>query len=135
MNSNKDDTLVLGASILDLQKQEKEKERKKKQNEQMRKYLEKPGVNERIYVQRHAKKLQDKIKNLGKEDPHAICKKFGHTMAHSRLDPSCFYKCSKCNVSYCENQRKYFYNQYFCPCCHFKLRTRKTIQQKRKAYG
>ena len=132
MDSNKDDTSVFGMSILDIQKQEKEKERKHKQREQMRKYRSKPGFKEREYLQRHAKRLTKAISKLGKNNPHMICKKLGYSRARLRKDPSCFYRCTKCNVSYSEKQKNRFYLGIRCPCCHTQLRTRKTITAKRQ---
>jgi len=134
MEYNEDD-LSSGITLRKLYENEKEDERKKIQRERVREYHSRPEVNKRLTAKRKAKKLRETLRNLGKTNPHKICQKLGHPLAHSRVDPSCFYKCSKCCVSYCEKQRKHFYNLHFCPCCHFKLRTRKTILQKRNLYG
>lgn len=130
MNSNKD-TSLFDISILDLQKQEKEKERKKKQREKMREYLARPDVKERIKIKKLNEKMTREFKNLGKVDPHKICKKLGHTIAWGRRNPGYFYRCSGCDVSYSDKESEHFYKGNKCPCCHLILRTRKTIAQKK----
>jgi hypothetical protein len=120
-------------SILDLQKQEKEKEQKKKNAEYMRKYNSKPGVKEREYVKRQQERMIREFKNLGKINPHKICKKLGSkSMRAISSTGARSFKCRTCSVTYTEKQKKYFYKNNHCPCCHLKLSTRKTVAEKRK---
>jgi hypothetical protein len=130
MGSIKDETSVFGKSILDIQKEEKEKEEKKKQKERMREYQSRSYVKERIKLQRESKAVSKRIKEMD-EDQHSICKKLGKTIAHSRHHPEYRFKCTKCEASFSENEEKHFFNKFHCPCCHLKLRQRKTITQKR----
>ena len=120
-------------SILDLQKQEKEKEQKKKNAEYMRKYNSKPGVKEREYVKRQQERMIREFKNMGKINPHKICKKLGSkSMRAISSTGARSFKCRTCSVTYTEKQKKYFYKNNHCPCCHLKLSTRKTVSEKRK---
>ena len=120
-------------SILDLQKQEKEKEQKKKNVEYMRKYNSKPGVKEREYVKRQQERMIREFKNLGKINPHKICKKLGSkSMRAISSTGARSFKCRTCSVTYTEKQKKYFYKNNHCPCCHLKLSTRKIVSEKRK---
>ena len=120
-------------SILDLQKQEKEKEQKKKNAEYMRKYNSKPGVKEREYVKRQQERMVREFKNMGKINPHKICKKLGSkSMRAISSTGARSFKCRTCSVTYTEKQKKYFYKNNHCPCCHLKLSTRKTVSEKRK---
>ena len=120
-------------SILDLQKQEKEKEQKKKNAEYMRKYNSKPGVKERESVKRQQERMIREFKNLGKINPHKICKKLGSkSMRAISSTGARSFKCRTCSVTYTEKQKKYFYKNNHCPCCHLKLSTRKTVAEKRK---
>ena len=120
-------------SILDLQKQEKEKEQKKKNAEYMRKYNSKPGVKERENVKRQQKRMIREFKNIGKINPHKICKKLGSkSMRAISSTGARSFKCRTCSVTYTEKQKKYFYKNNHCPCCHLKLSTRKTVAEKRK---
>lgn len=120
-------------SILDLQKQEKEKEQKKKNAEYMRKYNSKPGVKEREYVKRQQERMIREFKNLGKINPHKICKKLGSkSMRAISSTGARSFKCRTCSVTYTEKQKKYFYKNNHCPCCHLKLSIRKTVTEKRK---
>ena len=120
-------------SILDLQKQEKEKEQKKKNAEYMRKYNSKPGVKEREYVKRQQERMIREFKNMGKINPHKICKKLGSkSMRAISSTGARSFKCRTCSVTYTEKQKKYFYKNNHCPCCHLKLSTRKTVAEKRK---
>ena len=120
-------------SILDLQKQEKEKEQKKKNAEYMRKYNSKPGVKEREYVKRQQERMIREFKNLGKINPHKICKKLGSkSMRAISSTGARSFKCRTCSVTYTEKQKKYFWKNNHCPCCHLKLSTRKTVAEKRK---
>ena len=120
-------------SILDLQKQEKEKEQKKKNAEYMRKYNSKPGVKEREYVKRQQERMIREFKNMGKINPHKICKKLGSkSMRAISSTGARSFKCRTCSVTYTEKQKKYFYKNNYCPCCHLKLSTRKTVAEKRK---
>ena len=120
-------------SILDLQKQEKEKEQKKKNAEYMRKYNSKPGVKEREYVKRQQERMIREFKNMGKINPHKICKKLGSkSMRAISSTGTRSFKCRTCSVTYTEKQKKYFYKNNHCPCCHLKLSTRKTVAEKRK---
>ena len=120
-------------SILDLQKQEKEKEQKKKNAEYMRKYNSKPEVKEREYVKRQQERMIREFKNLGKINPHKICKKLGSkSMRAISSTGARSFKCRTCSVTYTEKQKKYFYKNNHCPCCHLKLSTRKTVAEKRK---
>ena len=122
-------------SILDLQKQEKEKEQKKKNAEYIRKYNSKPGVKEREYVKRQQERMIREFKNLGKINPHKICKKLGSkSMRAISSTGARSFKCRTCSVTYTEKQKKYFYKNNHCPCCHLKLSTRKTVAEKRKQY-
>ncbi len=122
-------------SILDLQKQEKEKEQKKKNAEYMRKYNSKPGVKEREYVKRQQERMIREFKNMGKINPHKICKKLGSkSMRAISSTGARSFKCRTCSVTYTEKQKKYFYKNNHCPCCHLKLSTRKTVAEKRKQY-
>ena len=120
-------------SILDLQKQEKEKKQKKKNAEYMRKYNSKPGVKEREYVKRQQERMIREFKNMGKINPHKICKKLGSkSMRAISSTGARSFKCRTCSVTYTEKQKKYFYKNNHCPCCHLKLSTRKTVAEKRK---
>ena len=120
-------------SILDLQKQEKEKEQKKKNAEYIRKYNSKPGVKEQKYVKRQQERMIREFKNLGKINPHKICKKLGSkSMRAISSTGARSFKCRTCSVTYTEKQKKYFYKNNHCPCCHLKLSTRKTVAEKRK---
>ena len=120
-------------SILDLQKQEKEKEQKKKNAEYIRKYNSKPGVKERVSVKRQQERMIRKFKNMGKINPHKICKKLGSkSMRAISSTGARSFKCRTCSVTYTEKQKKYFYKNNHCPCCHLKLSTRKTVAEKRK---
>ncbi len=120
-------------SILDLQKQEKEKEQKKKNAERMRKYNSKPGVKEQKYVKRQQERMIREFKNMGKINPHKICKKLGSkSMRAISSTGARSFKCRTCSVTYTEKQKKYFYKNNHCPCCHLKLSTRKTVSEKRK---
>ena len=120
-------------SILDLQKQEKEKEQKKKNAEYMRKYNSKPGVKEQKYVKRQQERMIREFKNMGKINPHKICKKLGSkSMRAISSTGARSFKCRTCSVTYTEKQKKYFYKNNHCPCCHLKLSTRKTVAEKRK---
>ena len=120
-------------SILDLQKQEKEKEQKKKNAEYMRKYNSKPGVKEREYVKRQQERMIREFKNMGKINPHKICKKLGSkSMRAISSTGARSFKCRTCSVTYTEKQKKYFHKNNHCPCCHLKLSTRKTVAEKRK---
>ena len=120
-------------SILDLQKQEKEKEQKKKNAEYMRKYNSKPGVKERESVKRQQERMIREFKNMGKINPHKICKKLGSkSMRAISSTGARSFKCRTCSVTYTEKQKKYFYKNNHCPCCHLKLSTRKTVAEKRK---
>ena len=120
-------------SILDLQKQEKEKEQKKKNAEYIRKYNSKPGVKEREYVKRQQERMIREFKNMGKINPHKICKKLGSkSMRAISSTGARSFKCRTCSVTYTEKQKKYFYKNNHCPCCHLKLSTRKTVSEKRK---
>ena len=122
-------------SILDLQKQEKEKEQKKKNAEYMRKYNSKPGVKERVSVKRQQERMIREFKNMGKINPHKICKKLGSkSMRAISSTGARSFKCRTCSVTYTEKQKKYFYKNNHCPCCHLKLSTRKTVAEKRKQY-
>ena len=122
-------------SILDLQKQEKEKEQKKKNAEYMRKYNSKPGVKERESVKRQQERMIREFKNMGKINPHKICKKLGSkSMRAISSTGARSFKCRTCSVTYTEKQKKYFYKNNHCPCCHLKLSTRKTVAEKRKQY-
>ena len=71
------------------------------------------------------------FKNFGTTDPHKICKKLGKTMAHRYRNPDYFYRCRKCEVSYSDKEKKYFFREKRCPCCHVMLRRRKTTNQKK----
>ena len=120
-------------SILDLQKQEKEKEQKKKNAEYIRKYNSKPGVKERVSVKRQQERMIREFKNMGKTNPHKICKKLGSkSMRAISSTGARSFKCRTCSVTYTEKQKKYFYKNNHCPCCHLKLSTRKTVAEKRK---
>ena len=120
-------------SILDLQKQEKEKEQKKKNAEYIRKYNSKPGVKERESVKRQQERMIREFKNMGKINPHKICKKLGSkSMRAISSTGARSFKCRTCSVTYTEKQKKYFYKNNHCPCCHLKLSTRKTVAEKRK---
>ena len=120
-------------SILDLQKQEKEKEQKKKNAEYMRKYNSKPRVKERESVKRQQERMIREFKNMGKINPHKICKKLGSkSMRAISSTGARSFKCRTCSVTYTEKQKKYFYKNNHCPCCHLKLSTRKTVAEKRK---
>ena len=120
-------------SILDLQKQEKEKEQKKKNAEYIRKYNSKPGVKEREYVKRQQERMIREFKNMGKINPHKICKKLGSkSMRAISSTGARSFKCRTCSVTYTEKQKKYFWKNNHCPCCHLKLSTRKTVAEKRK---
>ena len=120
-------------SILDLQKQEKEKEQKKKNAEYMRKYNSKPGVKERVSVKRQQERMIREFKNMGKINPHKICKKLGSkSMRAISSTGARSFKCRTCSVTYTEKQKKYFWKNNHCPCCHLKLSTRKTVAEKRK---
>ena len=120
-------------SILDLQKQEKEKEQKEKNAEYMRKYNSKPGVKEQKYVKRQQERMIREFKNMGKINPHKICKKLGSkSMRAISSTGARSFKCRTCSVTYTEKQKKYFYKNNHCPCCHLKLSTRKTVSEKRK---
>ena len=120
-------------SILDLQKQEKEKEQKKKNAEYIRKYNSKPGVKERVSVKRQQERMIREFKNMGKINPHKICKKLGSkSMRAISSTGARSFKCRTCSVTYTEKQKKYFYKNNHCPCCHLKLSTRKTVAEKRK---
>jgi len=132
MSSDNKKSSIFGMSFYELQKQEQEKKQKKKQAEYMRKYNSKPEIQERKKLKRLNEKLSKEIKNLGLVDPHEICKKFGKTLAWSRRNPEYYIKCTKCEVSYSEKEKNHFFKKSHCPCCHLKLRMRKTIPQKRK---
>ena len=120
-------------SILDLQKQEKEKEQKKKNAEYIRKYNSKPGVKEREYVKRQQERMIREFKNMGKINPHKICKKLGSkSMRAISSTGARSFKCRTCSVTYTEKQKRYFWKNNHCPCCHLKLSTRKTVAEKRK---
>jgi len=132
MDSN-EDTSTFGISILDIQKQEKEKERKKKNAEKMKQYLSKPEVKERIFVKRMEKKMIEEFRNLGKINPHKICKKLGNKSMKSISETGTRnFKCKTCAVTYTDKQKKYFWRNHYCPCCHRKLSIRKTVSEKRK---
>ena len=120
-------------SILDLQKQEKEKEQKKKNAEYMRKYNSKPRVKERESVKRQQERMIREFKNMGKINPHKICKKLGSkSMRAISSTGARSFKCRTCSVTYTEKQKRYFWKNNHCPCCHLKLSTRKTVAEKRK---
>lgn len=131
ISSDDDKSSVFGMSFLELQKQEQEKNKRKKLAEYMKKYNSKPEVKERIKFKKLNEKMINEFKNLGVLDPHQVCKKLGHTIAWSRRNPEYFYRCSKCDVSYSDNEKKHFFKENHCPCCHLMLRTRKTIAKKR----
>ena len=121
-------------SIRELYENEENEEKRKAVNDYQKKYNERPEVKNRQKIKK-IKKISEKMikefKNLGITDPHKICKKLGKSMAHSRRNPDYFYRCKKCEVSYSDKEKRHFFKENHCPCCHFKLRQRKTTTQKR----
>ena len=77
--------------------------------------------------------MAEEFRNLGKNNPHKICKKLGSkSMRAISSTGARSFKCRTCSVTYTEKQKKYFYKNNHCPCCHLKLSTRKTVAEKRK---
>ena len=129
-------------TLAELFKKEKEKEQKEKRAKYNEEYNSRPTVKkrrarnyERISVKRTEKKMAEKFKNLGKINPHKICKKLGSAMNIRTKDGEILYKCKVCDVSYKKEQEKYFWRNHYCPCCHRKLRTRKPTQWKKIKYN
>ena len=132
METNESDTSA-DITLAELFEKEKEKERKKKNAEYMRKYNSKPKVKEQVNVKRQQERMIREFKNLGKTNPHKICKKLGSkSMRAISSTGARSFKCRTCSVTYTEKQKKYFYKNNHCPCCHLKLSTRKTVSEKRK---
>ena len=104
MDSNENNTSC-DLSILDLQNQEKKEKQKKSARDYQKKRREKSGAKERENLKRQAKHLTEKLKKLGREDPHEMCKKLGHTLAYGRRNPDYFYRCTKCGVSYSDKEK------------------------------
>ena len=117
--------------ISDLEEIEKKEKERKATNEYQRKYNKRPEVKSRKNKLKQTENLTKALKKLGTHDPHEMCKKLGQTMAHSRRNPDYFYRCSTCGVSYSDKEKIHFYKGNNCPCCHRKLRMRKTIREKR----
>jgi RNA polymerase-binding transcription factor DksA len=109
---------------------DKEKETKKKLAEYARNYSRRPEIKDRRSSERLAKAVDNRLKKMD-EDQHTVCKKLGKSIAHSRRNPEYRFKCTRCEVSYSEDDKVFFHKNSFCPCCHFKLRLRKTVTQKR----
>jgi len=131
MNSDENKSSVLGMSFLDIQKQEQEKEKKKKQAEYAKKYYSRPEVKARNTARRHEKVHEERMKKMD-QDQHAICKKLGKSLAYSRRNPDYNFKCTNCEVSFSKKDQNQFFKKNSCPCCHYKLRIRKTVEQKKK---
>lgn len=136
MNSNEDYSLA--DSILASQNREeerdKEKERKKKAAEYQRQRYSRPEVKEKENYKRINKKMIKEFSKLGKVDPHKICKKLGSkSMYRISKNGHLTYKCRTCNVTYSEKQKKLFWNNNHCPCCHYKLSIRKTVSEKKRS--
>ncbi len=117
-------------SIRELYESEKKEEKRKAVNEKMKEYNSRPGTKERKSAQRDAKIVAERLKKMD-QDQHIICKKLGKSIAHSRRNPEYRFKCKRCEVSFSEKQKSQFYLENRCPCCHFMLRQRKTVTQKR----
>ena len=135
MDSNEDNSLA--NSILAAQKREeereREKERKKKAAEYQRKRNSRSDVKEKESYRRTNKKMIKEFSELGKVDPHKICKKLGSkSMKSVSKDGIRTFKCRTCNVTYSEKQKKFFWKNNGCPCCHYKLSIRKTVSEKKK---
>lgn len=131
MDSDKD-PLSSELSILDLQNRERIEKMKKYAKDYQKKRRQIPEIKERENFKKHSKKFTNVLSQFGKNDPHKICKEIGHSRAHGRRNPNYFYRCTICNVSFSDKEKIYFYNDNYCPCCHTKLRIRKTIEQKKK---
>jgi len=131
MDSDKD-PLSSKLSIFDLQNRERIEKMKKYSRDYYKKRRQNPEIKERDNFQKQSKKLINTISQFGKNDSHTICKKLGHSRAYGRRNPYYFYRCSICDVSFSDKEKTYFYNGNHCPCCHLKLRIRKTITQKKK---
>ena len=110
--------------------QEKKEKKKKFARDYQRKYNKRPEIKERNAAKRIARSVAKRLKKMD-EDQHKICKKLGHTIAHSRRNSEYYFKCTHCSVSYSDKEKIHFYNGNKCPCCHMMLRRRKTIAQKR----
>ena len=136
MDSNEDNSLA--NSILAAQKREeereREKERKKKAAEYQRKRNSRSDVKEKESYKRTNKKMIKEFSELGKVDPHKICKKLGSkSLKRISNDGSLTYKCRTCNVTFSEKQKNFFWKNNHCPCCHYKLSVRKTVWEKKRA--
>jgi hypothetical protein len=131
MNSDENKSSIFGMSFLDIQKQEKEKEKKKKQAEYAKKYYNKPEVKARNTALRQTKVHEERMAKMD-QDQHVICKKLGKSIAHSRRYLDYSFKCTNCEVSYSKKDQNQFFRKISCPCCHYKLRIRKTVEQKKK---
>ncbi|AFS80045.1 hypothetical protein NKOR_00635 [Candidatus Nitrosopumilus koreensis AR1] len=130
MDANQKDS-AFHIDISDLEEIEKKERKRKYINEYQRKYAKRSYVKDKLSKQKQNKTLTEKIKKLGTEDPHRICKKLGRTRAYGRRHPEYFYRCSKCDVSYSDKEKEHFYKENKCPCCHLMLRQRKTVTQKK----
>jgi hypothetical protein len=119
-------------SILDLQEQERIEKKKKQLRNYQKQRRQIPVIKERENLKKQSKRLLSALSQFGKNDPHKICKELGHSRAHGRRNPNYFYRCSTCDVSFSDKEKTYFYNGSYCPCCHTKLRIRKTVTQKKK---
>ena len=125
-----DDNLSDEISLEEVFEKEKSENQKRITNEYARKYYQRPEVKARNTAKRQTKVHEERLQKMD-QDQHIVCKKLGKSIAHSRRNPDYSFKCTRCEVSYSEKDKNQFFNKSYCPCCHFKLRIRKTIQQKR----
>ena len=139
METNESDTSS-DITLAELFEKEKEKEQKEKRAKYIKEYNSRPEVKkrrarnyERISVKRMEKKMAEEFRNLGKNNPHKICKKLGSkSMKGVSKTGARNFKCRSCAVTYTDKQKKYFWKNNRCPCCHLLLSTRKTVAEKRK---
>jgi len=116
------------SEVYDNQKEDSQKDVIKKQ---MKGYGSRPGTKERRTAYHSEKNAKVRLEKMD-QDHHTMCKKLGKPMGHAGKDPTYFYRCRQCEVSYSEKEKSHFWKGNKCPCCHMMLRTRKTVTQKRK---
>ena len=117
-------------SIMDLQNAEKKENTKKSLKKYAREYVKRTEVKDRLTAKRESAAVNKRLREMD-VDQHIICKKLGKTIAFSRRHPEYRFKCTRCEVSYSKKDQGHFFKKFHCPCCHLKLRQRKTIAQKR----
>jgi len=120
-------------SLFDLQETEKKENQRKARKKKQQEYFQRSEVKARIKAQKESRDASKRIKKMD-EDQHVVCKKIGHTIHYATRHPEYYFRCMRCEASYSKKELDGF-KENFCPCCHYKLRQRKTILQKRKLYG